>query len=159
MASRRLSISVSTRETKKEATDSIFERSLPAACACSSPLRKAFITARYRSRLKISVTLTLMPSASTAVMAGRPSRVAGILTSTLSRSTAAESCLACSTVFSVSWASRGSTSIETRPSTPPVASYTDAMTSQALRTSSVVRAKTVSSTFLPAAASFSSWSS
>ncbi len=107
----------------------------------------------------MSVTLTLIPSASTAVMAGSPSRVAGILMRTCSRSTAADSCLACSTVLSVSWASRGSTSIETRPSTPWVASNTGFMTSQALRTSSVVIAKTASSTFLPAAASLAIWSS
>ena len=58
-----------------------------------------------------------MPSASTCEMAGRPSTVAGILMRTLSRSTAAASSLAWSTVLPVSWASRGSTSIDTRPST------------------------------------------
>ena len=45
------------------------------------------MTARYRSREKMRVTLTLMPSAMTAVIAGRPARVAGILISTLGRST------------------------------------------------------------------------
>ena len=37
------------------------------------------MTALYRSREKISVTLTLIPSASAAVIAGRPAWVAGIL--------------------------------------------------------------------------------
>ena len=46
MASSRLSISVSTRETKNEATEWILERSLPSSRACSRPVRKAFITPR-----------------------------------------------------------------------------------------------------------------
>jgi hypothetical protein len=76
----------------------------------------------YRSREKISVTLTLMPSASVAVIAGRPSAVAGILMYMLGRSTSHHSCLASAIVGSVSRASRGSTSIDTRPSTPSEAS-------------------------------------
>ena len=39
IASSRLSISVSTRETKNDATEWIVERSRPAAFACSSPVR------------------------------------------------------------------------------------------------------------------------
>ena len=66
------------------------------------------------------MTLTLMPSAITAVIAGSPARVAGILISTLARSTILNSSWACAMVASVSCASRGSTSIDTRPSTPPV---------------------------------------
>ena len=50
-------------------------------------------------------------------MAGRPSLVAGILISTLGRSTAAHSAWAEAMVPSVSLARSGSTSIETRPST------------------------------------------
>ena len=65
---------------------------------------------------------------------------------------------ACEIVFSASWASRGSTSIETRPSTPSVASYTGAKRSHASRTSSVVRVKTTSSTSLPSPASWVSCS-
>jgi len=68
------------------------------------------------------VTLMLIPSARHAAMAGRPCRAAGILTSRLGRSTSHHRNLASATVASVSWASRGSTSIDTRPSTPPVAS-------------------------------------
>src|SRR5699024_836865 len=45
-SSSRESISESTRETKKEATDWMLERSLPAAAACSRPARYASITAR-----------------------------------------------------------------------------------------------------------------
>ena len=96
------------------------------------------------------MTLTLMPSAMAAVMAGRPSSVAGILISAFGRSTASHSVLgrgdACA---SVSWARSGSTSIETRPSTPGRRRTTGARTSQALRTSSVVSSKTPSSTSAP----------
>ena len=70
----------------------------------------------------MSVTLTLIPAARVAAMAGTPSPVAGILMYTLSRSTSQDSCFASATVLSVEWASRGSTSIETRPSTPDDAS-------------------------------------
>ena len=45
------------------------------------------MTSRWRSRLKISVTLTLMPLAVAAVIASRPSIVAGILIIALGRST------------------------------------------------------------------------
>ena len=57
--------------------------------------------------LKISVTLTLMPSAIAAVMAGSPSLVAGILISTLGRSTALHSARAEAMVPSVSLARVG----------------------------------------------------
>ncbi len=80
------------------------------------------MTASCRSTEKISVTLTEMPSAITAVIAGRPASVAGILISRFGRSTIFHSSMACRMVLSVSWASRGSTSIDTRPSTPPEAS-------------------------------------
>src|SRR6478672_8026810 len=79
---------------------------------------------------KTSVTLTDMPSPITAVMAGRPASVAGILISWLGRSTIFHSSIACRIVLSVSWASRGSTSMETRPSTPPDASHFGASTSR-----------------------------
>jgi hypothetical protein len=59
----------------------------PLDLACSRPVMYTSMTARYRSREKISVTLTLMPSAITAVIAGSPATVAGILISTLARST------------------------------------------------------------------------
>ena len=45
------------------------------------------MTARYRSGLKIKVTLTLMPLAMVSVIAGRPASVAGILMKRLGRST------------------------------------------------------------------------
>ena len=59
------------------------------------------MTARYRSRLKISVTLTLMPSPSTWAIAGTPASVAGILMKTFCRSTVVHSSLASSTVACV----------------------------------------------------------
>ena len=70
----------------------------------------------------MSVTLTEIPSAMVCEMAGSPATVAGILIRRLGRSTAAESNRAASAVAAVSCAMRGSTSIETRPSWPPVAS-------------------------------------
>lgn len=52
-----------------------------------------------------------------AVIAGRPSRVAGILIMAFGRSTLAQSSSACFSVSAVSCARRGSTSMETRPLT------------------------------------------
>ena len=49
--------------------------------------------------------------------------MAGILISRFGRSTIFHSSMACRMVLSVSCASRGSTSMDTRPSTPPEASY------------------------------------
>jgi hypothetical protein len=103
------------------------------------------------------VTLTLMPSAIASAMAGRPSTVAGILMSRFGRSTVSHSRFAIVVVRAVSRAAPGSTSIETRPSTPSVRSWTGRSTSHASRTSVVVRAKTVSSTSAPAAFSSATW--
>jgi hypothetical protein len=64
----------------------------------------------------------LMPSARHCAMAGSPALVAGILMKRLGRSTSHHSWRASATVFSVSWANLGSTSIDTRPSTPSLAS-------------------------------------
>ena len=88
-----------------------------------------------------------------------PSAVAGILIRAFGRSTVEASDRAASTVRRVSCASRGSTSIDTRPSTWSVASYTGMNTSQAERTSSVVISNTVVSTSAPRAASARTWSS
>ena len=74
------------------------------------------MTARYRARAKIRVTLTLTPSLVTCVIAVRPSGVAGIFTNMLSRFTADRRARAMSAVAAASRASRGSTSMETRPS-------------------------------------------
>ena len=63
-----------------------------------------------------------MPSEMACVIAGRPSSVAGILMNRFGRSTAHHSARASATVASVSRASRGSTSSETRPSLRPVSS-------------------------------------
>ena len=76
----------------------------------------------YRSSEKISVTLMLMPSDRHCVIAGRPCSVAGILMNRFGRSTSHHSARASAMVLAVSRAIRGSTSRETRPSTPPVAS-------------------------------------
>lgn len=61
--------------------------------------------------------------------------------------------------FSVSCASRGSTSIDTRPSTPSESSHWGTSTSHALRTSSVVTVRMVASTSAPRAASSAIWAS
>ena len=81
------------------------------------------------------MTLTLMPSEMHCVIAGSPSRVAGILMNRFGRSTAHHRALASAMVFSVSLASLGSTSRDTRPSRPLVASYTGRSTSQPQRMS------------------------
>ena len=93
------------------------------------------MTSPWRCSEKISVTLTLIPSAMAAVIAGSPSGVAGILMSALGRSTIHHSERASAMVAAVLRASRGSTSRDTRPSWPPVASYTGRSTSQAHRMS------------------------
>ena len=92
-----------------------------------------------------------------AVIAGRPSSVAGILMNTFGRSTIFHSSMACWIVLSVSCASRGSTSIDTRPSTPSEASHCGVSTSHALRTSSVVTVRMVASTSAPRSASSATW--
>jgi len=99
-----------------------------------------------------------MPAAVTAVIAGSPSRVAGILMSTFGLSTAAHSAFAEAIVASVSLARVGSTSIETRPSSL-VAAATGARMSHALRTSSVVSSKITLSTSAPALTSSATWAS
>jgi hypothetical protein len=66
--------------------------------------------------------------------------------------------LASATVSAVSCARRGSTSIETRPSTPPVASNTGRSTSQPHLTSYDVISRTASSTEAPRVARFCTWS-
>src|SRR5690349_12937119 len=100
-----------------------------------------------------------MPRPMTSVIAGRPAFVAGILIITFGRSTSQESCLASATVAPVLWARRGSTSMETRPSRPAVASYTGRRMSAAARTSAVVIIRTASSTVTPRSARSPSCSS
>ena len=68
------------------------------------------------------VTLTEMPRPMTSAMAGMPALVAGIFTRRFSRPTVSYSFWASATVASVSCASSGDTSIDTRPSKPPVRS-------------------------------------
>ena len=81
----------------------------------------ASITWPYLFTEKIKVTLTLIPAAIKAVIAGNPSNVAGTLIITLGRSIIDHSSFPAAIVPSVSWANRGSTSMLTRPSTPCVA--------------------------------------
>ena len=129
------STSVSTRLTKKDATERIWEMSCPAAAAFSRPAMYASMTSPCRWSEKISVTLTLIPSEMACVIAGSPSRVAGILMNRFGRSTIHHSARASAMVFAVSLATLGSTSIDTRPSWPAVASYAGRSTSQPQRTS------------------------
>ncbi len=98
------------------------------------------------------VTLTLMPRAVSSVMASRPSTVAGTLIMTLGRLTVSHSIRPCSIVPWVSWASAGSTSIETRPSRPPEVLKRGRKMSQPRATSCVVMSTTASLTLLPAEA-------
>ncbi len=94
-------------------------RELAARCdAVLEPREYASTTSSYWSSEKISVTLTLTPCAVSARMAGMPSGVAGTLIMTLGRPTRWARRSPSETVFSVLVASSGSTSSETRPSTP-----------------------------------------
>ena len=63
-----------------------------------------------------------MPAAMQRAIAGRPSAVPGILIIALGRSSERQSRSASWIVASVSFASVGETSSETRPSAPPLAS-------------------------------------
>ena len=99
--SSRLSTSVSTLDTKNDATEPMVDRSCPFALACSIPARNASITCSYRSRPKMSVTFTLIPWARVAVIAGSPASVAGILMNRLGRSTSHHSAFASAMVLSV----------------------------------------------------------
>jgi hypothetical protein len=85
--------------------------------------------------------------------------VAGILIRRFGRSTSFQSAFADSMVAFSSCAISGETSMDTRPSSPPDASKTSASTSQAFRTSVVVRAKIASSIPAPPWASLLTWSS
>jgi len=75
------------------------------------------------------------PAAVAAAIEGMPAWVAGILMSAFGRSSNHHKALASAVVLSVSLAMRGSTSSETRPSMPSVASYTGRRTSQPQRMS------------------------
>ena len=68
------------------------------------------------------VTLMLMPSASAWLIAAKLPSVAGILMKRFGRSTIHHSDRASATVFAASAEMRGSTSIDTRPSTVSLAS-------------------------------------
>ena len=94
-----------------------------------------------------------MPAAIVSVMAGQPSFVPGILMNRLGSPTIRQRSAASFTVSAVSCAKPGETSIETRPSTPSVASKTGRITVHASRTSSVVMTCVALSTSAPAAAS------
>ena len=82
-------------------------------------------------------------------MAGTPSRVPGIFTNTLGRSTAVNRRWASAADASVSRARCGETSMLTKPSSPPVARYTGASTSQAARTSSITSRSRISAALSP----------
>ena len=87
---------------------------------CAAPCRgcRPRRSSRRTRRENSSVTLTLMPAAMASSIAGTPSSVPGILTIRLGRSTRPQKSRACATVVSVSCASAGSTSSETKPSAP-----------------------------------------
>jgi hypothetical protein len=93
------------------------------------------MTSPYRCSEKISVTLTLIPSEMACVIAGNPSGVAGTLMNRFGRSTIHHRLRASAMVLGASLATLGSTSMDTRPSRPAVASYTGRSTSQAQRMS------------------------
>ena len=132
-----LSQVLSTRDTKKLATDVRPSSEPPAATRSSRPARYASTTSSYCSSEKINVTLTLTPLAVSARIAGMPSGVAGTLIMTLGRPTSAASRSPSDTVLSVAVASSGSTSSEIRPSTPLLSWKSGSIRSQAPRMSSI----------------------
>ena len=87
--SSRLSISVSTRETKKLATEAMPARVCPFAAACSRPVQVGAhdVAVALDREDQRDVDADALGRARW-VIAGRPSSVAGILTSRLGRSTA-----------------------------------------------------------------------
>ena len=68
------------------------------------------------------MTLMLRPSAIMACIAGTPAGVAGILTSRFGWAIRPCSPRAAATVASVSWAISGATSMDAKPSPPPLSS-------------------------------------
>jgi hypothetical protein len=83
----------------------------------------------------------LRPSAIIAWMAGTPSAVAGILTNRFGWSMRWCSRRAAAMVASVSWASSGATSTDTKPSPPPLASKVGRSTPSAPAMSSTTRSQ------------------
>ena len=131
------STAVSTRETKNDATDATLRGSPPPSSSRSRPRRYASATASYRLTEKMSVMFTGIPEAIISSTAGSPSFVPGILIITFGRPTASNSSRTRAIVAFVSPARSGSTSRDTYPSAPLVASYTGRRTSAADRMSSV----------------------
>ena len=109
----------SQRLTKIDATEPTFGSS-PAAIRRSMPRIYASAAARYCSRENSSVTFTGTPAKIDSSIAGTPSGVPGILMNRLGRCARRCSCATASMVPAVSFASKGETSSDTQPSTPPV---------------------------------------
>lgn len=98
------------------------------------------------------MVLTLMPSLVSCCMAVIPAEVAGTLIRRLGWLSRSHNARACFTVFAVSWAKPGSTSIETRPSIPPEDSHIGRSFLQASSTSLQIRENVASEALSPAAA-------
>ena len=150
--SKRASTAVSTRLTKKDATDATRDGSPPDFTSESKPSRYASRTLAYMSSENMSVTLTLIPSEMSARKAGIPSGVAGTLIIALGLSSAANSRRASETVPAVSRARCGLTSSDAKPSAPPVESYTGRRMSAAARMSSIASASTSAAGSMPSRA-------
>ena len=116
----------------------------------STPRSQASAAARYCSREKSSVTFTGTPAKVASSMAGSPSFVPGILMWRLGRPARAKSSFAAFTVSAVSWARRGDTSRDTKPSTPFVRAWTGRNRSAARVRSSRARSKNSASPVRPA---------
>ena len=112
---------MSTRLTKKLATEWRLSSGSRAATRRSSPAQYASITRWYISTANSRVMFTLIPSAISCSIAGIPSFVPGTFTITFGRSTRYHSRRASAIVPAVSNAWTGDTSMETKPSAPPEA--------------------------------------
>ena len=109
-ASMGLSIAESMRLIKKLATLATPLGSPPPATNASRPEIYASATASYIDIWNSRVTLTLIPSLMSCLMAGMPAGVAGTLIMTFGRDTVCHSRRASAMVPAVSWARYGETS-------------------------------------------------
>ena len=123
IASSRLSTSVSMRLTKNDATERIVDEvDARWPCACSRPVEVGVHDRAVAVEAEDQRDVDADALGGRGGDRGRPSWVAGILIITFGRSTSHQSARASAIVASVLCASRGSTSMLTRPSCPSVRS-------------------------------------
>ena len=153
MASSLRSTSVSTRLTKNDATLCTSATLPPPAANASSPDTYASMISSYRSRLNSNVMLMLRPSLIICRTAGTPLAVPGIFTYRLGWSMRSCSSRAAAMLLSVSRARFGASSMDTKPSSPPLSSWTARRMSSAAEMSATTIDQYARSTLRPCLAS------